>query len=550
MIEQKAFMEIPNFNSPIITIRVMYSRNAIKLDMNGIGRYVPLEYGGKRHRLFKDYKGVRPSKRREIGRVTRNRIAGEGKILSSIEEAIRKCEITDGMTISFHHHLRNGDRIVNMVMRCLKMANIKDIRIFPTALFDVHDPLIEYIKDGTITRIEGSLNGAIGRYISRGVLDEPVILRSHSGRARAIQQGDVRINVAFLGVSSCDPLGNANGVFGSSCFGPCGFLKADARCADRTVLITDNLVDFPCLPISIPGTDVDHIVVVDSIGDPKGILSGSLMISEDPERLRIANSILDVMDTGDIIREGMSFQAGSGGISLALTKMLGDRLREKRIKASFAVGGTTRYLVELLEEGLLGCLIDGQSFDTESVRSLKDNLNHVEIAVDQYANIHSGATFTEMEDVAFLSGTEVDTDFNVNVNTHSDGYLLHGIGGHQDVAYGSRLTFITVPLSRKGNPIIKDRVTSVTTPGELVDIVVTEAGMAFNIANVRKEVRQRNEDLESKCMKKGLKVVSIDEMRRLSKASGVDIERKEGDRLVATIQYIDGTTLDSIWNVL
>ncbi|MDG6224408.1 MAG: citrate lyase subunit alpha [Candidatus Thermoplasmatota archaeon] len=527
----------------------MYLKNKIELKSNGIGRYVPLCYGGGMHSPYIDHKGSIPSRVSEIGRVTRRRDPYESKMLPSIKEAIKKCGITDGMTISFHHHLRNGDKVVNMVIDELFRQGIKDIRIIPTALFDVHNRLIDHIKRGTITRIEGSLNGGLGRFISEGILEEPVILRSHSGRARAIQQGDIEIDVAFLGVSCCDPLGNANGLMGRSCYGPCGFLKADAKFAKKTVLITDELVNFPCIPISLPGTDVDHIVVVESIGDPSGIHTGTLKITDDPQRLTIANMILDVMDIGDVIRNGMSFQAGSGGISLALTKLLGDRLRKKDIKASFAVGGTTKYLVSLLEDGLIGYLIDGQSFDMESVRSLRDNPNHVEISVDQYANLHSGATFTEMEDVSFLSGTEVDTEFNVNVNTHSDGYLLHGIGGHQDVAYGSKLTFITVPLTRKGNPIIKDRVTTVTTPGKLVDIVVTEVGLAFNTTNVRKEVRQRNEDLESLCKKNGFNVMSIDELRRTSKASGMDILRKEGNKLVATIQYIDGTTLDSVWSV-
>ena len=33
----------------------------------------------------------------------------KGKVVSSIREAISLAGLKDGMTVSFHHHLRNGD---------------------------------------------------------------------------------------------------------------------------------------------------------------------------------------------------------------------------------------------------------------------------------------------------------------------------------------------------------------------------------------------------------------------------------------------------------
>jgi citrate lyase subunit alpha/citrate CoA-transferase len=295
---------------------------------------------------------------------------------------------------------------------------------------------------------------------------------------------------------------------------------------------------------------VDHIVKVDSIGDPSGILSGTLIMTDDPKGMATANTIMSVLEEAGTIRNGMSFQAGSGGVSLYMTKLLGDRLKRDGIKASFAVGGTTRYLVDMLREGTLGYLLDGQSFDPVSVESLRTDPRHIEMAVDQYANIHSGASFTEMEDVSFLSGTEVDIDFNVNVNTHSDGYLLHGIGGHQDVAFGSHLTFVTVPLKRKDNPIIKDKVLTVTTPGSLIDVVVSDAGISFNTITTTGERRQRNQDLEMKCLRSGLRTMTIDEMRKLALSGGKDLTAETGDILVGMTEYIDGSVLDSIYNVV
>jgi len=56
---------------------------------------------------------------------------GESKILSSIEQTIEKTGLKDGMTVSFHHHLRNGDSVINMVMDAIAQKGIKNIRIFP-----------------------------------------------------------------------------------------------------------------------------------------------------------------------------------------------------------------------------------------------------------------------------------------------------------------------------------------------------------------------------------------------------------------------------------
>ncbi len=525
----------------------MMRKEDIRWTVNGIGRDVPVEIGGKLLRPYSDHLGIEPGSKREVGRPIRHRMPGEDKVLKDIMAVLRKVELSDGMSISFHHHLRNGDRIVNMVMDAIKRGGIKDITVLPTALFPVHEPLIERIKDGTIARIEGSLNGPLGRYVTMGNMDLPIILRSHSGRSRALSHGEIKIDVAFLGVSSCDSMGNANGVNGPSAFGPCSFLRGDAHFAEKTVLITDHLVPYPCSPISIPATDVDLVLEVSSIGDPAGILSGSLEIASDPVSITIMDHVMSVLKRSDLLKDGFSFQAGSGGISLGLTQRISDLFFEKGLVASYAVGGTTRFLVEMLEKGHLRKLLDGQSFDPISVQSLRTNRDHVELFVDQYCNPYSGGTVTENEQASFLSATEVDLDFNLNVNTHSDGWLLHGIGGHQDVAYGSQMNIVTVPLLRKGNPIIKERVLTVSTPGKLIDLIVCEKGMAFNTMNARPSHIQRNEDLEIKCKKEGLPVMSVEDLRNQAlKSGGMDIAPMFGEGVVALVKYIDGTVLDHV----
>ena len=163
----------------------------------------------------------------------------------------------------------------------------------------------------------------------------------------------------------------------------------------------------------------------------------------------------------------------------------------KGIKGGFGLGGITGYFVELLKEGLLGKLMDVQSFDLDAVRSIAENPNHIEISADWYANPWNCGAAVNMLDVVILGATEVDTDFNANVNTEADGALLHGTGGHQDTAAGAKLTIIAQPLLRGRIPCVTDRVYSVTTPGEVIDAIVTEYGITINPAPQRPARRRQ-----------------------------------------------------------
>ena len=120
--------------------------------------------------------------------------------MASIREALEKCGAHDGMTLGFHHHFREGDLVVNMVMKEVHDMGIKDVTICASSLGKAHDPLIEYIEDGTITRIESSgVRGKIGDTISHGKLKGLAIMRSHGGRVRAIQSGETTIDISFIG---------------------------------------------------------------------------------------------------------------------------------------------------------------------------------------------------------------------------------------------------------------------------------------------------------------------------------------------------------------
>ena len=51
------------------------------------------------------------------------------KMVKSIREAIGLAGLKDGMTVSFHHHLRNGDFVLNMVMEEIARMGIRQITV-------------------------------------------------------------------------------------------------------------------------------------------------------------------------------------------------------------------------------------------------------------------------------------------------------------------------------------------------------------------------------------------------------------------------------------
>lgn len=508
--------------------------------INAVGREIPdfIEgYGKVRH-----YKGA-------FARKPEGNIAGPklrcfnsditDKRVSSIKEAIRASGLKSGMTVSFHHHLRNGDYVVNMVLDACAEMGIKDLTIFPTALFGVHKEVIEHIKNGVVTRIMGSVNGPIGQLVSEGGMKLPVVLRSHGGRPRAVMSGDVHIDVAFIASPAADKYGNITGTMGKSACGSLGYAFTDADYADTVVAVTDNLVSFPASPVSIPQTKVDFVVEVPSIGDPAGIVSGTTKVTRDPLRLLISRYASKLIESSPYFKDGISFQTGAGGIPLAVTAFMKEAMIKKGIRGGFGLGGITGYFVELLKEGLVEKLMDVQSFDLDAVRSIGENPKHIEISADWYANPWNCGAVVNMLDVVILGATEVDTDFNANVNTEADGALLHGIGGHQDTAAGAKLTIIAQPLLRGRIPCVTDRVYNVTTPGEVVDAIVTEYGVTIN--------PRRKDLLDAVSGVKGLTVISMEELSaRAKRMSGPTDPVAVTDRIVGVVEWRDGTVIDVV----
>lgn len=509
----------------------------MKTVVNAAGREVPLHLEG---RDLIPYKGLfenPPRQRKEAGYFSYVK-PGDKKLLDSIDEAIDRTGLKDGQCVSFHHHLRDGDHVVNMVMKAIAEKGIKDIKIAPSALFPVHAPLIELMDEGVITSIEGSMNGPIGDAVSHGRMKKLTVLRSHGGRVRAIEAGDIKIDVAFIAAPCADDQGNANGLMGKNICGPLAYATVDSTHAKHSVIVTDYLVPYPCTPISIFADYVDYVVEVDNIGDHEKIVSGTTKVTTDPQRLEIAQNAVDLMVHAGVFRDEMSFQAGAGGISLAITKIVGELLAEKGYVARFIDGGVTQHVVDIHKNGNCRKILHGQSFDVTSIKDMLNNPDHQEITPGFYANPWNRGSLVNVLDSVVLGATEIDVEFNVNVNTHSNGILLHGIGGHQDTAAGSGLAIMTVPLYRKTNPIVRERVTNVTTPFQATDAVVTDEGIAINPAR---------KDLLKKLDGSPLKIVDINELKEMAYAqTGVPDEPEYEDRIVTLIEFRDGSALDVV----
>ncbi|MBL7047515.1 MAG: citrate lyase subunit alpha [Candidatus Marinimicrobia bacterium] len=515
----------------------------LKLVKNATGRMVPTVVNGVKQTPFEGVGKYKPegSKAAPPIRSCSDYPADGNKVVGSLKEALEKCGLKHGMTISSHHHFRNGDLVMNQVFNIAAEKGVRDLMWFPSAAFPCHEPMIEHMKNGVIHHIEGSLNGPLGKYASEGKMDGLAVLRSHGGRWQAVQDGEVHIDIAVLAAPTADEFGNATGDRGPSACGLLGFGLVDSIYADKVIVVTDNLVPFPCVPWQIQGQNVDYVVVLDKVGEPEKIISGTTKLTKSPDRLYIAELTAKFVKEAGIMKDGFSFQAGAGGTALAFAIYLKEMMKEAGIKARFIRGGSTKYLVEMLEEGLTDFILDGQTFDLEGVRSMRENFGHVNTSPFTSYNWHGKGNFASMVDAVVLGATEVDVNFNANVVTHSDGYLLHGIGGWQNCLF-SKCTILPIPAFRNRIPIIVDEVTTVVGPGELIDVIVTERGIAIN--PLRKDLIEATKD-------SGLPIRPIEDIKAEvdDLIGGPPAEPKLTDEVVGVVKWVDGTVIDSIYKV-
>lgn len=468
------------------------------------------------------------------------------KMLPSIREAIIKSGLKDGMTISFHHHFRNGDYIVNMVLDEIAKLGIKDLTVAASSLASCHAPMIEHIKNGVVTHIETSgMRGDLAEAVSRGLMDTPVVFRSHGGRADAIANGDIHIDVAFLGAPTCDIMGNANGYNryeeNATMCGSLGYAKVDAEFADCVVVITDHIVPYPNTPCGIPAVNVRYIVEVENIGDPNGIMSGATRYTKNPKELMIAKQTAEVIEHSGYFKDGFSMQMGSGGASLATARFLREKMEEQGIHCDFALGGITGQIAEMHEAGLIDKILDVQSFDLRAAESLKNNRFHAQIDGCFYAGYDFVGAAVNALDFVILSALEIDVDYNVNVLTGSDGVIRGAIGGHPDTADGAKMSVVVGPLTRGRIPTIVDHVQTVITPGADVDVVVTDQGVSVN---------PNRPDIAEKLQQAGIRLYTMEELKeRAEKIVGKPDPIKYKDKVVGLALYRDNSIIDVIHEI-
>ena len=244
------------------------------------------------------------------------------------------------MTISFHHHFREGDYVVNMVMEEIHKMGIKGITICASSLGKANDPIVPYIEDGTITGIQSSgVRGKIGEAISTGRLRDLAIMRSHGGRVRAVESGEVHIDIAFIGAPTCDEYGNMRANGGKSDCGVLSYAMVDAQYADRG---GSN----HRLPRTVPEHSRQAspwprwtiVCVVDEIGNPAKIATGAAKPTTDVRKIMMADYCTQFVINTPYFKDGFSYQTGVGGASIASTISLGKIMEERGIKMGLGLG--------------------------------------------------------------------------------------------------------------------------------------------------------------------------------------------------------------------
>src|SRR3712207_9349829 len=98
------------------------------------------------------------------------------------------------MTLSFHHHLRNGDGVANAVIHAASELGVRELKVALSSVFPVHAPMVDYLESGVETALDTDyLSGPVAEAVSGGALARPFVLRTHAGRAHPIQCGQPQI---------------------------------------------------------------------------------------------------------------------------------------------------------------------------------------------------------------------------------------------------------------------------------------------------------------------------------------------------------------------
>ncbi len=481
--------------------------------------------------------------------------AGKSKV-SSLETVIDL--IQDGDVISYPHYYRFGDKGLELVIKMLQKRKKRGIILYANAVFDNTDPwLFAAFQDGTLAGLYGNVYRKFGSHVTSGKLLPWVTVGfSHGDRVRKLQTGEVHVKAAFAPVPLADQYGNATGLMGpeNQLCGPLGLAAADWEFADFTCLLAGEISSNLIIPFSLSMEQTDFVVPVECPGLSSGIGSGTLdleKVRSQPLNARIAENVLRVMKAAHIVKDQFSFQVGAGA-GLIVLDSIRKMLKEAGIQSGFSIGGVTSMHVDMLEEGSIGRLLHGQLFEPSRkvIHSLLENPSHQEITAGYYASVANKECAVNLLDLAVLSALEVDLDFNVNT-VCANGRIIGGIGGGQDVAAGAGLTIIFLPLAAGKNdlafPKIQDKVYTRTTPGDVIDVVVTEE---FAAINPKSSSPYRDAILENG-KRQGLQLMPVEELRQKSMEAAQNMGRippqpENTGEILHAVEWRDGTLLDVI----
>ncbi len=515
-----------------------------------------MNYNGKQYQPFTKAFPDTEFDRRLVGRKHTPRIPNRQSKVVALDEVMQV--LNDGDTISYPHYYRFGDKGLQLIVDALRRTGKKDIKIYGNAFFDNVDPwLIEAIRDGVIGGIYGNVYRRMGGYLVTGELLPWVgVGFSHGNRVRKLQTGEVNVKVAFGPVPIADRWGNANGLLGKPehrC-GPVGLFSADAEYAEYVCLLTGTVSNTVVMPTPISMEQVDFVVKVDDPGLNEGIGSGTLDMDKaraNPFNAQVADNVTRVIKAAGVVKDDFSFQVGSGA-GLIILENIRQMLKDEKIRANFSIGGVTSLHVDMLEERTLYQLMHGQLFQPSDrmFDSMLNNPHHHEITTPYYASVANKESAVNLLDLAVLSALEVDLGFNLNT-VCAGGRIIGGIGGGQDVAAGADLTIIFMPLATgkddKGFPKVVEKVYTRTTPGEVIDVIVTEEFAAVNPdskSTYKDAILERGKEF-------GVNLLSIEELHQKSKDKAAEWGAtppplRATDEVVHVIEWRDGTLLDTI----
>ena len=185
---------------------------------NAAGRRVPTMVNGKAQAPYQGV-GVFQPKGAKAGppiRSSQNYPADGDKRVPDLRTALQQCGLKDGMTISSHHHLRNGDRVALEALRIASDMGVRDLMWFPSASFPCHEPVIDLMEDqADVEDLGGTMRlGIYPAKLTPGTLTEelygePVIYERHRHRWEVNNRYRSDLEAAglvFSGVSPDDRL--------------------------------------------------------------------------------------------------------------------------------------------------------------------------------------------------------------------------------------------------------------------------------------------------------------------------------------------------------